>query len=408
MEFEIQNGVLKKYHEEEGITDVTIPDGVTSIGNSAFENCSNLTKIHIPDSVTSIGDVAFFCCSNLESITIPKSVTSIGWIAFEKCTNLKSINVDENNNIYTSQNGVLFNKNMTELLCCPKSKAGTYTIPDGVVSVMDWAFSDCSNLKSITIPDSITSIGNFAFKNCSSLTDVNIPDGVTSIEERTFYGCSSLTQITISASVTSIGEMAFDECQNLESINIPDSVMSIENSAFYNCSSLTQITIPDGVTFIGNGAFFNCKSLKSITIHNHKFNLPKLTVLCKNGTEIDKAVNILFTKDYDKYKVDCATKYYMAVQVFLQSSQPEAEKYVKENLEEVIKAFIRENDYNHLKEILDCDKFTLTYDKITSVLKYAIENTQNGGNVEIQAYIMEYKHKYFSENNLLDNLKLNF
>ena len=131
---------------------------VTSIGDSAFEECSNLTSITIPNSVTSIGDYAFSRCSNLTSITIPNSVTSIGDYAFSRCSNLTSI-----------------------------------TIPNSVTSIGDYAFSRCSNLTSITIPNSVTSIGDYAFSGCSDLTSITIPDSVTSIGDYAFFGCSNLT-----------------------------------------------------------------------------------------------------------------------------------------------------------------------------------------------------------------------
>ena len=208
------------------LTDITIPDGVTSIGNAAFSGCEGLTSITIPDSVTSIGYAAFRYCSSLTSVTIPDSVTSIGESAFSGCWDLTSI-----------------------------------TIPDSVTSIGEWAFSGCSSLPSITIPDSVTSIEYGAFHACSSLTSITIPDGVTSIGYGTFHTCSSLTSITIPDSVTSIGNYAFYDCKSLTSITIPDSVTSIEESAFENCSNLTSITIPKSVTSIENGVFHNCNNL---------------------------------------------------------------------------------------------------------------------------------------------------
>ena len=156
-----------------GLTSITIPDSVTSIGDSAFSGCTGLTSITIPDSVTSIGDCAFYGCTGLTSITIPNSVTSIGDSAFYDCTGLTSI-----------------------------------TIPDSITSIGDAAFSGCTGLTSITIPDSATSIGGYAFENCTGLTSITIPNSVTSIGDFAFEDCTGLTSITIPNSVTSIGYYA--------------------------------------------------------------------------------------------------------------------------------------------------------------------------------------------------------
>ena len=204
---------------------------VTSIGEEAFGECSDLTSITIPNSVTSIGNEAFGCCSGLTSITIPNSLTCIGEYVFGECSGLTSI-----------------------------------TIPNSVTSIGEGAFDGCSSLTSITIPNSVTSIGENAFYGCKSLTSITIPNSVANIGENAFMSCSGLTSITIPNGVTSIGSYAFCDCSGLTSITIPNSVTSIGEGAFANCSSLTSITIPNSVTSIGEGAFAGCIDLEFVKI----------------------------------------------------------------------------------------------------------------------------------------------
>ncbi|MDE7163958.1 MAG: leucine-rich repeat domain-containing protein [Clostridiales bacterium] len=250
------------------VTELVIPYAVTSINSYAFYRCSSLTSIKISNSVTSIGSNAFMYCGSLTSIEIPNSVTSIGSDAFMYCGGLTSINVYSDNPNFSSLDGALYDKNMTTVIFVPYVKSGTITLPNSVTSIGERAFYGCSNLTSIGIPNSVTSIGDGAFYGCSGLKSIEIPSGVTSIGMAVFYGCSSLTSIEIPNSVTSIGRDAFSGCSRLTSIEIPNSVTSIGSQIFSFCSSLTSITIPNSVTSIGNSAFYGCSSLTSITIPN--------------------------------------------------------------------------------------------------------------------------------------------
>ena len=300
-----------------GLTSITIPASVTSIGEDAFYGCSNLATIIFEEGsqLKSMGNYAFQNCSSLSSITIPASVTSIGSNAFYGCHSLvyvvnksalefnvgdygtstsnnpileivsdesEVVFVDIDGNRYKDYNEErYFIKNLDgsseiEIVssCTQIYQYAFYyraditsvSITDSVTSIGDYAFYSCSSLTSVTIPDSVTSIGESAFYRCSSLTSITIPDSVTSIGNSAFGDCTSLTSITIGEGVTSIGSGAFSSCSSLTNITIPDSVTSIGNSAFYYCTSLTSVTIGEGVTSIGEWAFNGCRSLTSITI----------------------------------------------------------------------------------------------------------------------------------------------
>ena len=314
---------------ESRIKKVIVNEGVTSIGDRAFEYCTNLSFIAIPQSVISIGRSAFYCCYNLISVTIPESVTSIEYMAFYGCSNLTSITIPENSQLiniggsvfdgtawYDNQsNGLTYIGKVLYQYKGTMIWNESLTIKEGTKAIADRAFYNCSKLIHISIPQSVTSIGDETFSGCTSLDYLYLPQNLMSIGSSAFAGCTSLTSITIPQSVTSIGMGAFQNCSSLTSITIPENsqltiieayafvrtawydkqpdgliyvgkvlykykgtmpkntsinvqegTKGISGSAFEFCSGLTSITIPASVTYIGDVVFSCCSSLTDITV----------------------------------------------------------------------------------------------------------------------------------------------
>jgi len=278
------------------ISSAKLEDGVLSIGKNVFADCSSLKVVNLSNTVTYIGDSAFSGCTVLRSLEIPASVSVIESNAFSGCTSLNSITVASGNSVFASEDGVLFDKQLTELKKSPANKTSV-SIPNTVVSIGDFAFSD-SKVEELMIPDSVSSFGCGAFSGCSQLqsfvisgnnnyfvfengflmkkdgtvlyfyphsgASVTIPNSVRTIANYTFYSHAELVSINLS-NVESIGSYAFYGCK-LADVNIPDSVVSIGQFAFANCAQLNSVIIGRGITSIENFTFSSNKKLHSVRI----------------------------------------------------------------------------------------------------------------------------------------------
>lgn len=252
----------------EDIKKVVIGEGVDDIGFNAFKDCVNMTEITLPDSLLEIGSDVFEGCKKLTNITIPQNVDYIEGDKLGLCEALVSIGVDSNNSAFTSENGVLFNKDKTWINMYPLAKTdSSYTIPDTVTGINPKAFYGCSKLNSITIPDTVEVIGSRAFYGCKNLSQITLPsnDEFYYLNRYVFYECSALTSVTVPGNVTEIGESAFGECTALKSVVLEEGVNTIGSDAFNDCTSLEEIIIPKSIKNICKDAFKNCSKLDVIT-----------------------------------------------------------------------------------------------------------------------------------------------
>ncbi len=349
--------------QPQGITSITIPEGVKEIAFFSFEGCENLSEISLPDSLEIIGtdafkgtayyndksnwkngllyigkhliaakgslsgeyeikkgtitiaDNAFSNCTNLTSLSIPKSVKNIGEHLFTNCAQLENISVAKENKYLSAKNGIIYNKNKTEILIASGGITGTVSLPKTVKSIRDGAFQNCDSITKVTLPDGIEKIGNRAFYSCDSLEKINLPDSIKEVGDSIIYAtkyyqtqdnwdgyllyvgkhlvdsdhentkgtCTvkdgtltiaddafayrdKLKKIKIPNSVIYLGKRAFLGCHRLTSIKLSKNITAIGSATFFECSNLESIDLPDGLKQIGSSAFYECRALKEINI----------------------------------------------------------------------------------------------------------------------------------------------
>ena len=309
--YEINCGI-KYYLNDQEITTLEIPSGITSIGDGVFLSNKSLTNLTLSSKVSSIGISAFSYCDNLKDVRyyiyddlatyiqnghpdfyvggikyywndqeittleIPTSVTSIGNNAFYGCSGLTTLN-----------------------------------LPSNVTSIGDRAFGYCSNLTSVDLPSSITKMGDFVFFYCEKLSNVNLPSDITTISTGAFGGCSSLQNINLPSGVTTIGDNAFSDCSNLTNVTLPSALASIGDYAFSGCSNLTNVILPSAFTAIGNVAFSGCSNLANVTLSSNItsigtyafqncINLKNLTI----SKDVTSIKDIAFNNSYDDLELE--------------------------------------------------------------------------------------------------------
>ena len=263
------------------ITDLSLADGITNLGAWAFYDCEHLTSVTIPGSVRIVEsytlsspylETVIFSegveylryhtldsCTALVYVYIPASMDLVDENAFDECESLRRIEVSAGNPDYCSVSGVLYNKEKTLLVRCPRGCTQTVTVVNGTTAIREYAFSDCDQISYVNLPDSVTEIGDWAFIGCYRMFGVTMSPNVTKIGEGAFCYCDNLRYATVPDGVTEIGDLCFNACSRLASVKLGDSVASIGVRAFDGCSALSSVTIPAGVTSIGYRAFSGCK-----------------------------------------------------------------------------------------------------------------------------------------------------
>lgn len=242
---------------------VDIPDGTTEITHGPRFPIKNVEKmIKSGHLITDDWVTGFQDCKNITSIKIPASLTRIETGAFVGCDSLKEFIVDENNEFFCAEGGMLFNKDRSTLISFP-SAHDKVSIPNSVTEIAESAFCGCKFVTNIIMPNSVIKIGKQAFRSCTLLTSIKFSENLAKIENGAFEGCPNLLNLDLPNNVSYIGNGIFGGCPNIVHFVIPNGITNIFNGMFKNCTSLTSIEIPQSVTSIEEQAFADCPNLNN-------------------------------------------------------------------------------------------------------------------------------------------------
>ena len=305
-------------------------------GIKYYLNDQEITTLEIPSGITSIGDGVFFNSNGLTNLTLSSRVSSIGISAFSYCSNLKDVRyyifddlatyIQKGHPAFYVNCGIKYYWNNQEIttLEIPTSvtSIGNYAFhcssgltsvefPSNLSSIGDWAFASCSGLTSVDLPSSITKMGEFVFNNCENLSSVKLPSEITAISNGAFGWCISLKNIELPAGITSIDEYAFSQCSNLQNINLPSGITTIGSGAFWNCSNLTNVILPSALTSIGDLAFVNCSNLANVTLSSNITSIGSSAFSdCKSlknltiSKDVTSIKDIRFNNDYEDLELE--------------------------------------------------------------------------------------------------------
>ncbi|MCR4644395.1 MAG: leucine-rich repeat domain-containing protein [Oscillospiraceae bacterium] len=388
-EFDIQDGVLKRYHGSGG--DVVIPEGVTSIEDDTFTGCTALTSVTFPDSVTDIGEFAFSECTGLTSVSFPNSMTCIRDCVFQGCTGLTSVTFPDS----LTSIGIEAFEGCTGLT--------SVSFPDGLTAIRDYAFDECTGLTSVTIPNSVTDIGEYAFSDTAWLDARRKEDPLVVVNGILIDATTCEGDVTIPDSVTKINRRAFRS--NLTSVNIPRSVKCIDDLAFVQCASLSSITIPDSVESIAYRAFIGCTGLTSIIVRSIRFDRDTLEEL-EQAWEIRpwEVIGTLFRTLDQVPSYDVPKTWHVRWTAFRLCPEDERNAAeIRSGFTSLMSFFIDRNDTEVMQEILGSSRFQDDIRRcMDECIGYAIEREA----YEMQVMLTNFKKEKIGYTDATEQLQL--